>query len=47
MTEEVGNRSRYFAHKSEIFPPELNTLSEKNKCLFSYPGSGIKGFLVP
>ena len=30
--------------KSEAFPTELNTLLEKNKCLFSDLGSGIKGF---
>ena len=42
MTEHVGKR--YSVPKSETFPPELNTLLEKNKCLFSNLGSGIKGF---
>ena len=42
VTEHVGNR--YSVPKSEAFPPELNTLLEKNKCLFSNLGSGIKGF---
>ena len=42
LTEHVGNR--YSVPKSEIFPPELNTLLEKNKNLFSNLGSGIKGF---
>ena len=42
VTEHVGNR--YSGPKSEAFPPELNTLLEKNKCLFSNLGSGIKGF---
>ena len=42
MTEEVGNR--YSVPKSEIFLPELNTLLENNKCLFSNLGSGIKCF---
>ena len=42
VTEHVGNR--YSVPKSEIFPPELNTLLEKNKDLFSNLGSGIKGF---
>ena len=42
VTEDVGNR--YSVPKSEAFSPELNTLLEKNKCLFSNLGSGIKGF---
>ena len=42
VTEHVGNR--YSVPKSEAFPPELNTLLEKSKCLFSNLGSGIKGF---
>ena len=42
MTEYVGNR--YSVSKLEAFPLELNTLLEKNKCLFSNLGSGIKGF---
>ena len=42
VTEHVGNR--HSVPKSEAFPPELNTLLEKNKCLFSDLGSGIKGF---
>ena len=42
VTEHV--RNRYYVPKSEAFPPELNTLLEKNKCLFSNLGSGIKGF---
>ena len=42
VTEHVGNR--HSIPKSEVFPPELNTLLEKNKCLFSNLGSGIKGF---
>ena len=35
---------RYSVPKSEAFLPELNTLLEKKKCLFSNIGSGIKGF---
>ena len=42
VTEHVGNK--YSVPKSGAFPPELNTLLEKNKCLFSNLGSGIKGF---
>ena len=42
MTEHVGNS--YSVPKSEIFPPELKTLLEKNKNLFSNLGFGIKGF---
>ena len=42
MTEHVGNRRS--VPKSKDFSPELNTLLEKNKCLFSNLGSGIKGF---
>ena len=33
-----------FCSQVRDFPPELNTLLEKNKCLFSNLGSGIKGF---
>ena len=42
VTAHIGNR--HSVPKSEVFPPELNTLLEKNKCLFSNLGSGIKGF---
>lgn len=42
MIEHIGNR--YSVPKSEIFPPELNTLLERNKDLFGNLGSGIKGF---
>lgn len=42
MIEYVGNR--YFVFKLEVFFFELNILLEKNKCLFSNLGFGIKGF---
>jgi len=40
--EEAGNR--YSVPKSEVFPPEVDSLLAKNKCLFSNLGSGIMGF---